>query len=1192
MRTTNRIIVVLATLLLGLFSIQAFSQSENANPAAFGIGKPERISDLPDSAFRKNLLSLPPKARATALKWMQGVSFPAADVATLRVDQSGGIYYADTVLPPETDSAEAETPIVAEAIPETEIFKLHSRPGSGNVLFLDFDGHTITSTAWNNSTGTTTLVALPFDPSTNDSPAAVANFTSDELNRIGQIWHRISEDLSPFDIDVTTQEPASFTRTTGRVLFTHDTDANGAAMPSQGAGGVAYLNVFGNSSYPTYYSPALVYYTNLYTNQHGEATLNAEAGSHEFGHNIALGHDGNSSTSYYGGHGSGFVRWGPIMGGSYQDHVSQWSKGEYSDANNTQDDLSIIAGDLGYIADDHGDTSATSTELAVEANGDVLVSSPELDPHNDLPINKGIINNRTDTDWFYIDVGSGPFTLVATPGWHSFTSAPYRGSNLDIEMTLYDSGLTELQVNDLSTDTFATVSLDPASAGRYYIKIDGVGNANYSDYNSMGMYFIEGTVAPVSIDSSNPSPSPMSFASNPAANGAYSITMTATTATDDSGYVEYQFACQVGAGGCVTSSWQTATSYSATGLDPNTLYSYVVRARDSSQNTTLDSGTLSATTDLAPPSDPTSMAGTAVSTTQINLSWTDNSNDETGFKLERQFDGQGSWDLVAASLAPNTSAYSDSGLTASTLYHYRISAFNAVGSSGFAAADATTNDLPANGVPGGLVATMLSSSAIDVVWTDVATNATSFVVQHSSVGSSGPWTTIGSVNPGIEQFQDTGLNPNTEYWYQVYASNSGGPSSTSNVDSAITDYECSANQPMTSGEWVFFSLPCMPANPSASTIFASGPVAGDYNTRWFFYTYDSTAQVWSLLGKNDALLAGKGYLYYSLDAFAMVEVAGNLNTGDPVSLSTGPNPGIWTLVGNPYNGPVDWNGISVNDGNQSYGWAKMDEKKGNNPYYCEKTPLVDTKCVMWHVMNKWEGNVYVPYDGFGTEPGRINAFETMWVLSHRSVSITMPNPGATAPVSLDAPPSLTDSPGTKPARGKKVGNEKNSAGEWYARLVAKSGVYRDSGNWLGQVENAEDGLDSRDLEEWTPFSSPYLSILFTNPDFNEVDWGYTTDYRKPTRKRQGEWSFVVRASAGISEVTLSLEGDLSKFNHISLTDEISGETIEVTAGGSYTFDMSGGERPFRIILSKTPDLNYIWDRFHEKRGAREGSYAN
>jgi len=826
MRAQIRIIVALAVLLPGLFSVHSFAQSDNANPAAFGIGKPERISDLPNSAFRKKLLSLPPRSRATALKWMQGVTFPAADVATLRVDQSGGIYYADTVLPPEADTAEGDTPVISEAIPETEIFKLHSRPGSTNVLFLDFDGHSITGTAWNNSTGTTTLVALPFDPSTNDSPATVAIFTSDELNRIGQIWHRMSEDLSPFDIDVTTEEPATFTRTTGRVLFTHDTDANSKAMPSQNAGGVAYLNVFGNSNYATYYSPALVYYTNLYTNQHGDATLNAEAGSHEFGHNIALGHDGDSSTTYYGGHGSGNVTWGPIMGGSYRDHVSQWSKGEYTDASNTQDDLALIAADLGYIADDHGDSSATSTELVVEPNGDVLVSSPELDPHNDLPTNKGIINDRTDTDWFYIDVGAGPLNLVATPSWHSFTSLPYRGSNLDIEMSLYDSLLTELEVNDPSTDTFATVSLASATAGRYYVKIDGVGNANYSDYNSMGMYFIEGAISPVSLDNTIPSPSPMSFASSPAASGAYSITMTATAATDDSGYVEYQFVCQVGGGGCVTSGWQTATSYTAAGLDASTLYSYVVRARDSSLNTTLDSDTSSATTDMPPPNTPTGFAATAASQTQINLSWTDASSSEDGFNLRRSTD-QSNWNNLP-NPAVNATSFNDNnsgaGLASGTQYFYEVRSFsNSNGSSAWVAANATTQDDAPDGTPTGLTATAASSSQINLSWVDQANNASSFKVERSANGTSG-WSNIGSVNPGTQAFSDTGLASGATWYYRVGAFTTGG-TNYSNVDSAMTDFECTTSKPMTSDEWVFFSLPCMPANPSASTVFSSGPVA-------------------------------------------------------------------------------------------------------------------------------------------------------------------------------------------------------------------------------------------------------------------------------------------------------------------------------------------------------------------------------
>ena len=1182
MRATSRtmVTVILAILFLCLFSPQSFAQSDNANPAAFSVGKPARILDLPDSAFRNKLLSLSPQARGNALKWMQGFNFPAADVKYLRVNDFGEIYYADTFLPPEAGPSDLGEPVIGEAIAESEIFLLHSRPGSSNVLYLDFDGHVITGTRWNSgnpsSTGIDPHPALPFDPSGNDLPdPTVANFTSDELNRIGQIWHRMAEDYAPFDIDITTEEPDVFTNTTGRVLFTHDIDANGNDMPAVDAGGVAWINVFGSSSYVTLYSPALVYYTNLYTNQHGDATLNAEAGSHEFGHNIAMGHDG---PGYYAGHGTGLIRWGPIMGGSYQDHVSQWSKGEYDGADNTEDDLAIIAGDLGYAPDDHGDSSAASTELVVEANGDVLVSSPELDPHNALTTNKGIINNRDDTDWFYIDVGEGPLDLIATPSWHSFESLPYRGSNLDIEMTLYDSLLTQVDIGNPADDTIAAVSLDPAAAGRYYVKIDGVGSVNYSDYNSMGMYFIEGTVTPPVTDETTPSPSPMSFSSNPTATGAYSITMTATTATDDSGYVEYQFACQMGGVGCITSSWQITTIYTATGLDPNTTYSYVVRARDSSQNTTLDSDPESATTNQVPPADPSNLSGTTISATEINLTWTDNSTDETGFKLERQPDGQVTWDIVAASLAPNTQAYADSGLSPSTLYHYRVSAFNAVGSSGFSSADAATFDPPLDGTPIALTATMVSSSSIDVTWTDVATNAASFVVQHSSTSSSGPWTTAGSVGPGVEYFQDTGLISGTEYWYRVYASNNGNESPPSNVVSATTDYECSADVQIPENKWIFFSLPCTPSGASstqASEIFLVGPAAGgDYGSRWIIARYDSSLPVpdWDYLAADENLAEGKGYILYSVDAFTPATIAGSFNTGGAIPLDWEPDYGEWNLVGNPKIGTINWTDITVFDGSSTHTWAEMDvdpppPKKG---YWCDDEPA-DADCVMWRQMYKRVGyNTYDPFDGTGATPaeqGTLDTAEAMWVRSHNAESMMVYLPEEAASISMNTALS------TKVAKDKPVKDSKDAeksskkAGEWRVRLLASSGSLVDSGNWLGQQRGVEDGLDARDLEEWTPFSSPYLSILFTNPLFDEVDWGYTRDFRKLTKQQQGEWPFVVRASSGISEVTLRWEGEAALFNNASLTDEISGETIAIEPGGGYTFEMNGTEHPFRIIFN-------------------------
>ena len=122
-----------------------------------------------------------------------------------------------------------------------EAFNLHSRPGAPNVVYLDFTGHTVTGTAWNGLAGTDPLVARPFD--LDGSPST---FGATELAAIAEIWARVAEDYAPFNIDVTTEEPTSFDRHTGRVLITNSTDANGKAMPYNSAGGVAYIGVWGS----------------------------------------------------------------------------------------------------------------------------------------------------------------------------------------------------------------------------------------------------------------------------------------------------------------------------------------------------------------------------------------------------------------------------------------------------------------------------------------------------------------------------------------------------------------------------------------------------------------------------------------------------------------------------------------------------------------------------------------------------------------------------------------------------------------------------------------------------------------------------------------------------------------------------------------------------------------------------------
>ena len=113
----------------------------------------------------------------------------------------------------------------------------------------------------------------------------------------------------------------------------------------------------------SYYKPAFVFNKSL--------VGAAEAISHEVGHNLGLSHDGvTGGAAYYQGQGSGATGWAPIMGVGYYKQLVQWSKGEYANSNNTQDDIQIIQNNGALLlADDHGNNQASATALASTTNG-------------------------------------------------------------------------------------------------------------------------------------------------------------------------------------------------------------------------------------------------------------------------------------------------------------------------------------------------------------------------------------------------------------------------------------------------------------------------------------------------------------------------------------------------------------------------------------------------------------------------------------------------------------------------------------------------------------------------------------------------------------------------------------------------------------------------------------------------------
>ena len=178
--------------------LTAFSLSHKERH--FGSDAPFQIPDLPAGHVRSKLDRLPEIRKQKALKWLHGFSFTEHDLEYLDIDDEGGVFYSDTFLPDEGSATTLSTIEQPQAITPSDAFTLHSKPGAIKVVYLDFDGPAITSTAWNTSTGVATLNAKAYDTDGN-----IGAFSSTELGQIAEIWHRIAEDYAPFNVDVTTE---------------------------------------------------------------------------------------------------------------------------------------------------------------------------------------------------------------------------------------------------------------------------------------------------------------------------------------------------------------------------------------------------------------------------------------------------------------------------------------------------------------------------------------------------------------------------------------------------------------------------------------------------------------------------------------------------------------------------------------------------------------------------------------------------------------------------------------------------------------------------------------------------------------------------------------------------------------------------------------------------------------------------
>ncbi|QRQ99650.1 fibronectin type III domain-containing protein [Dyadobacter sandarakinus] len=225
-------------------------------------------------------------------------------------------------------------------------------------------------------------------------------------------------------------------------------------------------------------------------------------------------------------------------------------------------------------------------------------------------------------------------------------------------------------------------------------------------------------------------------------------------------------------------------TYQHTGLKASTAYWYRIRSKNAS-GASAYSAIANATTQpplITIPKAPDVLTATAASGTRINLAWSDNASDETGFELERSLNGTNF--IKIADLPANTEAFADTGLVPVTRYWYRILAKNTAGKSAYSniASAATLQVVPA--APTGLQANATSSSQINLTWRDNAGNETGYEVERSPDGNT--FTRVGTLPPNAASFGSLGLTPDTRYYYRVRAVNAVGVSPYSNVAAATT----------------------------------------------------------------------------------------------------------------------------------------------------------------------------------------------------------------------------------------------------------------------------------------------------------------------------------------------------------------------------------------------------------------------
>jgi flagellar assembly factor FliW len=297
---------------------------------------------------------------------------------------------------------------------------------------------------------------------------------------------------------------------------------------------------------------------------------------------------------------------------------------------------------------------------------------------------------------------------------------------------------------------------------------------------------------------------------------------------------------------------------------------------------------------VAAPVAPSVLNSNAISNSQINISWTDNSNNEDGFKIERKTTSSGTYTEIAQ-VGPNIAAYSNTGLTGGTEYCYRVRSYNTAGNSTYTneSCNNTFPDLP--NVPINLVASIIQSPlSVELVWTDNSTTEEGFIIEKETLTDA--YVVLDTVSANTTTYQDLDVTIQT-YNYRMKAFNITGASEYSAVAQVSVPVELTsftANVVASNVNLIWRTA--TETNNSGFSVERKNIESSEWNTLLFVKGFGTTTEQHSYSFIDENISAGK-YFYRlkQIDFNGMYEYSSEIevvvNAPDNFSLNQNyPNP--------------------------------------------------------------------------------------------------------------------------------------------------------------------------------------------------------------------------------------------------------------------------------------------------------------